>query len=39
MFAVERLSISKECFIFARSYGLDKMKMALENIESNQLNY
>ena len=39
MFAIESFSNSKECFIFARSYGLDKMKTALENNESNQLNY
>ena len=39
MFAIEWLGNSKECLIFARSYGLDKLKMALENIKSNQLNY
>ena len=36
MFAIEWLGNSKECLIFARSYGLDKMKTTLEN--SNQIN-
>lgn len=40
MFGKDWFGNSKECLIFARSYdGLDKLKMALENIESNQLNY
>ena len=39
MFASQRLCNSKECLIFAGSYRLDKMKTALENNESNQLNY
>lgn len=39
MFVENRLGNSNECLIFARSNILDKMKMKLEKIESNQLNY